>query len=338
MYSYQSHRMTIKTTYLRFLAPALVCCLILLNSCQRDLDYIVQNPNAGPDTTWVNTPDSSMPVGQLQNALLLQTRTDSFTLNAGTAITVDLSSGLRAAVTAGALWNDSSLPAFGLIHARSLLLTRKGDFIRMGITTSESDRALETGGAYFLRFQKDQEELHVSQGRQIIGIFDAPATFQDMSVYSGSATTIPLMFDWSREQDSLNNFVVAPGQSYSVYSNKLNWISASRPAASIQQNTTRIALDLPSNYTNQNSKAYIVLNNKLCIVPMPGNASLRQFISYPVLSGEQATVVVISRQGNDYFMGTQQITTNPVTTGTQLVSVTPTITTLNNMITFLNSL
>ena len=48
------------------------------------------------------------------------------------------------------------------------------------------------------------------RGRQIIGIFDAPATFRDMSVYSGSATTIPLMFDWSREQDSLNNFVVAP--------------------------------------------------------------------------------------------------------------------------------
>ena len=45
----------------------------------------------------------------------------------------------------------------------------------------------------------------------------------------------PMMFDWSREQDSLNNFVVAPGQSYSVYSNKLNWISASRPAANIQQ-------------------------------------------------------------------------------------------------------
>ena len=44
---------------------------------------------------------------------------------------------------------------------------------------------------------------------------------------------------------------------------------------------------------------------------MPGNASLRQFISTRFYPANRPPCFVISRQGNDYFMGTQQITTNP---------------------------
>ena len=310
----------------------------MLSSCQRDLDNIVVDTIIGPDTAWVALPDSSMLVGQLQQELLLTPSTDSFLLTPGAVTTVNTSSGLRTTISAGSLVNDSLVPAFGSVTVHSLLLNKKGDYIRMGLSTMNNDRALEVAGSYLLQFSQHQQTLQLGQGRQIISQFDANNPTQGLSVYTG-ASTYPFWFNWTRPLDSTANYVIPSGQTYGVYTNALGWISAARVFGNLQQGPPGIIhVNLPPNYTNKNTRAYIVINNRLSVIPMYGNSSLKQFISLEVPSGEQARIVVLSKQDTDYYMGSEQISILPGSGTPQTVSVTPTITSFNNMINFLSSL
>ena len=179
-------RMTIKTTYLRFLAPALVCCLILLNSCQRDLDYIVQNPNAGPDTTWVNTPIHPCRSAIYKTPCSCRDKNRQLYFERGNSdhrrpfFRIE---GCRNGRCIMERFQPAGLRDWSM-HDPSCSHEKR--FYSHGHNNVGKRRGIGNRRAYFLPFfQKDQEELHVSQGRQIIGIFDAPATFRDMSVYSG---------------------------------------------------------------------------------------------------------------------------------------------------------
>ena len=72
---------------------------------------------------------------------------------------------------------------------------------------------------------------------------------------------------------------------------------------------TTLSVKLPSNYTNNNTICYAAFNTVECVAGFKTNVDLRTFIS-PLLPVNKAiTVVVISKQAGDYYLGTFQTTT-----------------------------
>jgi hypothetical protein len=73
---------------------------------------------------------------------------------------------------------------------------------------------------------------------------------------------------------------------------------------------------------------------------MHGDLNTRKFISVKLPVGKQITVVVISKQGNDYFLGYKSATTALSTTGpvNQLVHVVPIKRSLPEILAYLSSL
>jgi hypothetical protein len=102
----------------------------------------------------------------------------------------------------------------------------------------------------------------------------------------------------------------------------------------------RVGANIPSYFTNSNTLSYVVFKDLRSVTAMPGDAGSRRFVSPKLPIGKQVTVVVISRIGTDYYLGHQAAVTQlpPVNSSIQLVPVVPVKRSLNEIISFLNSL
>lgn len=313
---------------------------LLFSSCQKDLDYIVTDPNqpTGPDTAWVSSITAGMPVVALHQALQFEPVRDSFQLFFGATTAASLSNGLTLAMPGGSLWNTNNVPVSGTIYAETYHLKTKGDLIRMGVPTSWNNRPLVSGGALYLRLTRNDTVLHVNP-QQFITITSPEAQpRQGMKVFFGNRVGLT-EFNWEPSTDSINQ-VMMGNDFYNVISNQLDWINIDQVYDTTGQPVTRVAAAIPSNYTNANSVAFLVFDNFRTVLQLSANVSLRQFISAAVPGNQPATLVVLSRQGNDYYLGHTEFTISGsgTPTGTQTVSVMPVITSLPSILTYLNSL
>ena len=73
---------------------------------------------------------------------------------------------------------------------------------------------------------------------------------------------------------------------------------------------------------------------------MYGNATLRRFMSAKVPVNQPVTVVVVSRQGDDYYLGHETTTTSTsvAASGIQSVAITPVKKTLDEVKQYLAAL
>lgn len=316
----------------------LLITVTFLGSCQKDLDEFIPDPTSGPDSTWYNIINNTMPVSDLKARLLLDIRRDSLSLT-NTSTTYLTGADLQLAIPAGALSSLNNIPVTGNITLESHLIKKKGDFIRMGIPTISNGRMLVSGGAFFIRFLKDGNELKVTQQNNIIARIPDPAPTPLMKKFDGDESN-PVSFNWLQNLDTAFNNVTALNQIYQVSTNTLRWINCDYfyDTAGIQQTT--VSAILPYNYTNANSMAFTVFNDMRSVVGMYGNATTRKFSTGRLPVNKSITVVVISKQGNDYFLGHEQVITTgiPGTVGYMPVTLTPVITTLDNIKAYLDTL
>ncbi len=319
----------------------LAFAVILFSSCQKDLEFFVPDPGQvnGPDSTWHNVISNNFPVAALKNTLLLPSQKDSFIINTN-IVTLTTSEGLQCSFTAGSLLNSANQPATGMIRLESHLLKKKGDMIRMGTPTTSIGRMLVSGGAYYLRLIKDGMPLTLSQnGHTYVKYSDANVSGL-MSVFNG-VDAANVTFTWLPSLDTLNNKVTALNQSYEILSNRLGWINCDYFYDTTGIPRTTVTAVLPAYYTNANTVAYTVFNEMRSVIGMYGNETTRKFSTGKLPSNKQVTVVIISKQGDDYYLGHQQAITNtPVlgSNGDQLVMVTPVKTSIENIKAYLNTL
>ena len=312
---------------------------VALSSCQKDLDLFVPDPINGYDSTWYNTLDNTMPVADLKTTLLLPIYKDSFVLNTSN-ITVTAGSGLQCIFNGGSILTSANVPVTGRIYLETHLLKKKGDIIRMGTPTISDGRLLVSGGEFFIRLTKDGNELHLAQNGHASIQYDDSPTSSLMNIFNGEDTN-PIAFNWLPNMDSLNSGVFPLNQStYDILTNQLHWINCDYFYDTTGIPRTIVSAGLPSNYTNANTVAYTVFNDMRSVVGMYGNATTKKFSSGKLPANKQITVVIISKQGNDYFLGHEQATTvgSSGTINNQQVTVTPVITSLDNIKAYLNSL
>ena len=312
----------------------------LLNACQKNIDVFIPDPGQinGPDTGWYSTITASMPVTVLKTSLLQEPYQDSIIVGANIASIVT-PFGLQVNFPPNCCTNGAGQIVTGKIQVELQVVKKKGDMIRLNKPSASNDSLMVTAGEIFIKLKKDTQTLHLAPNvRFNIRYIDLPTNPQ-MKFFVGDETN-PERFNWLPNPDTANNTVFAGTQSYEIYTNRLRWISVAYLYDVSNTVKVNVSADVAAYFTNANTIAFTVFKDLRSVVAMHGNLNTRKFISAKLPVGKQITVVIISKQGNDYYLGYESVVTAAPTSGSlnQLVRVVPIKKSLPEILAYLNSL
>ena len=313
---------------------------LFLNACQKDIDVFVPDAGQlnGPDTTWQGTVSAAMPVAALKNNLLAEPYRDTINVNANIA-SILTPFGLQVNFPPNCCTNGAGQLVTGKVDVEIQLAKKKGDMIRLDKPSSWNDSMLITAGQIFIQLKKAGQTLQLAPGVRInIRYIDLPTNPQ-MKFFIGDETNAQA-FNWiPTPEPSLDTVIITP-QSYQVYTKRLRWISIAQPFEINTGAKVNVVADITSYFTNANTIAYTVFKDLHSVVAMRPNLGTRKFITGKLPIGKAITVVVISKQGNDYYLGyesavTQSSSSNPAI---QQVHIVPIKKSLIQILSFLHTL
>jgi hypothetical protein len=316
--------------------------ITFLNACKKDVDVFVPDPGQinGPDTSWQNTITATMPVSLLKNNLAQEpVYMDSINVNASIA-SVTTPFGIQVNFPPNCCATALGQPVTGRVQVELKVIKKKGDMIRLNKPSTFNDSMLVTAGQIFIQLKKEGQLLQLAPGVRInIRYTDLPVNTQ-MKFFLGEETNTQ-HFNWFPTPTPSLDTIFMGAQSYDMYTKRQQWISVSNffdlNAASPR---VRITADIAAYFTNANTIAFTVFKDVRSVVAMKGDLSTRKFISGKLPVGKPVTVVVISRQGNDYYLGhesavTQITASNPAL---QVVPVVPVKRSLPEILAYLATL
>ncbi len=313
---------------------------IFLNACQKNTDIFVPDPGQlnGPDTGWYSSITAAMPVSVLKNNLLQAPYQDSIIVNANYASIVT-PFGIQVNFPPNSCATALGQTITGKVQVELMVVKKKGDMVRLNKPSTYNDSLLLTAGEIFITLKKDGQPVQLAPGIKInIHYVDLPTNAQ-MKFFIGDETNTE-RFGWLPNPDLSNNIIVAGPSAYEIYTNRLRWISV---AYLYDPNTTprvNVAADLVAYFTNANTVAFTVFKDIRSVAAMHGDLNTRKFISGKLPVGKQITVVVISKQGNDYYLGYESaITQTPGSNSLiQHVRIVPIKKSLPDILSYLSSL
>jgi len=146
--------------------------------------------------------------------------------------------------------------------------------------------------------------------------------------------------NWRPNPDLVNNFISIGSQAYSIYTNHLRWINI---AYVFDINTTakvNVVADLAPYFTNGNTVAFTVFKDLRSVAGMYGSTNTRKFTTGKLPVGKAITVVVISKQANDYYLGYESAVTTLPTVGNlnQSVMIKPIKKSIPEILSYLSTL
>ncbi len=327
--------MNIKTFILVFITAAFT-----LNACEKNTDIFVPDPGQlnGPDTAWQTTVTPTMPVTVLKNNLSAQPYQDTITVNAST-VSLNTPFGIQVTFPPFCCANGSGQIVTGKIDVELLAVKKKGDMIRLDKPGTTNDSMMVTAGHIFIKLTKDGQPLQLAPGVRIsIRYVDLPVN-QQMKFFIGDENN-PTHFNWLPNPDLTNNTIAFTTQAYEILTNRLRWISLAQVYDLSTVAKVKVSADIATYFTNSNTVAYTVFKDMRSVVAMPGDLGSRKFVSAKLPVGKQITVVVISKQGNDYYLGYESTITQlpAANSSTQHVRIVPIKKSLPQIISYLNSL
>jgi hypothetical protein len=318
--------------FLRSLLPFLT--VVLFASCQKDINNFVSDGPAIVDTAWQNSVSASMPVMSLKNDLLLPKRTDNFTYNNTDIVFANGETILT--IPAGSLTAGGGTPiTSGNLTETSLLLQKKGDIIRMSMPTVSDGRLLVSGGFFFLDLKRGNDAVLVQQDTSISLKYNSNIAAPDMKVYNASGDLMN-GFIWTANNNTLRNKVTATGTGLDIAINRTQWVHPAYIFDTVGIPQTRLSVKLPLNYTNANTAVYVVFNDMQCVAEAKADLGSRAFNTIDVPANRSVSVVVLSKQSTDYYLGYQQVLTT--VSAPQVINITPIKKSFENVVSYLNGL
>ncbi|MGC4101280.1 hypothetical protein [Ferruginibacter sp.] len=304
----------------------LICTAFYFSACQKNIDVFVPDAGSsnGLDTTWTASIAATAPVLSLQSNLVLLNESaakDSFETNTNTAI-VTASNGLQVTIPPHSCVNSNGQFVTGKIFIETRLIRSKGDMVQLNKPTSSNGRLLVSGGELFISLRKDTQLISIAPGAKIYVKYADAATNQAMKLFFGDESD-PAQFNWvpNTSTDTLS----VGSQNYEMAISHLRWINCDYFYDTANITRTAVAAVLPNNYTNANTSSFVVFKEIRSVMGMYADVPERRFLSSKLPNGKTATVVVLSKQGNDYFSGKESITIGLNTTPgvIQKVNITP---------------
>jgi hypothetical protein len=311
-------------------------------SCEKDSDVFIPNVSAtqGPDTNWYSIIADTMPVNAIKKVLFPEVYLDSIEVNANPAF-ITTPSGLTCSFPAFCCTNASGQPVAGKVNVELLLIKKKGDMIRADKPTSSNGRLLVSGGEMFVKLSKNGQELKLALGKAIGLRYNDTPVLPGMNVFYGDESN-PDRFNWNPSDSGGSVQPVISGNNfYELISTKLRWINCDYFYDTTGIARVQVGVNLAPQYTNANTTVHLVFANLRAVMGMYGNAVTRKFQSGKMPAGQQATIVLISKQGSDYYLGHEAFTTGPQPSspaGQQFIPVTPIKTSLADIKAYLSTL
>lgn len=314
---------------------------IFFTACQKDIDVFVPDAGQtnGADTIWQSNITSTMPVAALQTSLLLEPVKDSVEISNSAIASITTANGLVCSFPPLCCVNNSGTTVTGRVQVELFVIKKKGDMVLLNKPTTSNGAMLVSAGEIFIRLKKDGQELQLAPGAKInIRYADFPVN-PNMHLFFGEERPNGI-FNWQPNTDTLNNRVSFGPQLYEITTNRLRWINLDYFYDTAGITRSNISVKLPSNYTNANTTAFLVFKDLRSVLRFNADITERRFNTGKVPNGKAAWVVIISKQGNDYFFSREAITTglNATTAGTQHFSLTPVKSTLAEIKTWLATL
>ncbi len=318
-----------------------IITLLLFASCSKNSDIFVPDTGQlnGADTNWVNTITSAMPVADLQNKLNIEPALDSVEIGNNIAI-LSKPDGLQITFSANCCVNASGQTVTGKIYVRSLLIKKKGDMIQVNKPTESHGRMLVSGGEIFIQLFKNGEDIQLATNAKLQVKYADASPNSLMKLFNGDESN-PFQFNWVENKDSATSRVNATQQYYEFFTNKLRWINCDYFYDTAGVSRSIVSAKLPENYTNANTQAFLVFKDLRAVLAMHGNATEKRFISAKVPDGKNAFIIIISKQGNDYFFIKESIVTGSnliVGTIIQSLNLTPIKSSIENIKSILGTL
>lgn len=338
LFNLQESRKKMNIIMNRILITAFVF-MLFLQACQKNIEgFKLDEIQAAAEPVWQNNISPNAPVVALKNDLRKPQIIDSFSYN--NAGTFFLAGNLSLLIPANGLASATGILPNGIIKRESLLILKKGDFISMSMPTISNGRLLVSGGAYFLGLKNNNVDLLVAQGKKLnLHYSTNAAPSAGMKIFNGMEDSMG-DFNWVLNTDTFFSKVNPALNGYEVHTNRLKWLHTARFSDSLGTPQTSLTLKLPPNYTNTNTVAYISFNDQQSVAGVIGNAATRTFVSGNLPVNRQVTVVVISKQAGDYYLGKVPANTSVTSAGvnTQEIVITPVITPLPAVKMYLESL
>lgn len=314
---------------------------IIFTSCQKDVDVFVPDPGqpTGPDTTWVAAVTETQSISLLKRELKLPAVEDSFEISSSDNKLL-LVSGLQCDFPASSLLDDLSNPLEGKIHVEATLLKTRGDMIKMNKLTVADGKLLVSGGAVNIKVTNEDSLVNISKGEGFYISYPAPDDIIANKLFFGEET-IPGVFNWVKYSNDLMGYLLPQTNlEYKMKCRRTGWIS---PAKIFEHSgaTTTVSAKLPSHFTNANTSVYLVFRDMLSVIELTPSIADRKFISnIPIPVGVPVTMVVISKQGNDYYLGHNSATSSAPSSGSvsQQVASNPVKVSWEKLNQFLSSL
>ncbi|UAY52265.1 hypothetical protein [Ferruginibacter albus] len=326
----------------------LLITLAWLSSCTKDTDVFIADAGqiTQPDSTWYSSLTSNMPINDLQKGLQLRPDVDTITIDGINDNSIYSSSGLSCTIPANSLIDSNGIPVTGTINIESYLLQKKGELLRMGLPTVCNGKLLVSQGVFSIEAKKDGQKLKFADSAILSFSYPRIITnpqqaVQKVQLFAGSDTNGQFNWNLLPPNDS-SNFILPTDQLYFsniTYAN-LKWINCDYFYADTLAGKITIAVKLPPYFTNVNTSVSIVFDDIRSVTGAFPDIASKKFKSDKLPVGLNAKIVTVTKDGNFYYLGTKEFTTEPPSSddGTQLVNVTPGRCTLNDINTLLNSL
>ena len=323
----------------KIITATIIFTASLFASCQKDIDLFIPNgTTSGIDTNWISIPSSSSPVTELKHSLVREPALDS--IDCGPGGIINNTDGLSLNLTPLSLVLPNGVSATGKIYAETMLINKKGDMVKMDRPTTSNNRILISGGEVYVKFRKDNEELHLAPNKKIYFKYPDPSPSFQMSIFYGDESN-PNQFNWIPSYDSSGVFPSTQNQfiGYEAFANNLRWINVDRFTDSSGQRINIIA-SLPVDYTNANTVVYVIFHDQKSVINMYGDPIIKKFISGRIPVGRLVTVLSITKKGaNSYYLSHENITTGQSgTVSGQTVPLHPVPTSLADIKTYLATL
>lgn len=307
-------------------------------ACKKELsdNFTTYNGNPLNDTVWVKNVSSTASVHDLFTNLRPGFIVDSFDVSVGN--TFRFGDSLEISFSPGSCVGPgiSGIPP-GMSRLEIMPLKRKGDFIRTYRPTTDSKQnLLETGGGFFLRVSKDNQELTLLNGASLkIKFNDVDTPKQNMQVFYGQEGNpapvkgIDTSFFWVRDFDTTalplwyklsNNPLVPSYFGYEMFSKNIRWVVAEKYLDSTRPKT-KITAILSPNFTNKNTAVFAVFANSKTVVELKGDYPSRSFNTKNIPLGTTIKLISLSKIGGNYYLGVKDVSSVATVTSYTIVPV-----------------
>ncbi len=336
----EQEKQNIKVMNRKTIIFVLISAGFFLAACQKNTDLFVPDPGQlnGPDTAWYGSITATMPVSTLKANLVIEPYQDSITVNSNVA-TILTPFGLQVTFPPNSCIGAAGQTLTGKVTVEMILVKKKGDMIRLNKPTTSNNRLLVSGGELFISLNKNGQNVQLAPGVRYNIHYADPAPNQLMKFFAGDESNIQ-QFNWLPGTSSSNDTVMAGTQAYEIYTSHLRWINCAYFYDTTGIPRVNVSAELASHFTNANTVAFTVFKDYRSVVGMYGDITTRKFSTGKLPGGKAITVVVISKQGNDYFLGYESavtITSTPPN-ATQSVLVKPIKRSLADILYYLSTL